>query len=61
MATLAKNRNVKLRYDEAIVETLNKKIELNFKQVTIEELLSATLEGSGLSYQLTETELIIKR
>ena len=59
LATIANNRNVKLVVAPDLGTLLKQKIKVQVKQATVEELLDVTLKGTGLRYQLTDTQLII--
>lgn len=59
LATIAKNQGVELKYDPGLVELLKQKVRVEAKQVTVEELVTKTLKGSGLRFQLDERQLLI--
>ena len=59
LATIARNRNVELKFSPDMNEALRQKVSIDVKQVTAEELISETLKGTGLRYQLNEKQLLI--
>jgi hypothetical protein len=48
-----------LRYDDATLEKLKQPVTLDVQKVTADELLRKTLQPLGLTYRLTESELVI--
>ncbi len=61
LATMAFQLDVKLQYEAELGAILAEYIELNFEDAPVDEILTAALSGSGLQYQITETELRITR
>lgn len=61
LATIARNRKVKLSFPPELAATLNEKITVNVRKATVEELLAETLKGTGLKYNLTESQLSISK
>lgn len=59
LATIAKNRNVELKFTPDMNEALRQKVSIDVKQVTAEELISETLKGTRLRFQLNEKQLLI--
>jgi hypothetical protein len=57
--SVAKSLNKELKYDSLLLERLKKPVTFDVKDVTLEFLLQATLEPQGLTYQITERDLIV--
>ena len=61
LATMAVQLDVKLQYDPELGAILSEYIELNFEDASVDEIITAALGGSGLKFQITETELRVAR
>ena len=59
LATIANQIERKFSFEPHQVELLNQRIELDLKDASIETVLAAALEGSGLEYRITSENLEI--
>jgi hypothetical protein len=57
MRNIADRLGKELKYDAAVLQKLKQNVPVNVKDVTLEELLTATLKPLGLTYRLTEDAL----
>jgi len=58
---VAAEHNVQLKFDSDLAAILEKRVKLEVKQVTYDQLIQKTLESTGLKYQWTDGELLITR
>lgn len=56
---MAKDLGKEMKYSPELVEKLNSKVSFSLQEVTLEDLLQATLQPLGLSYRITEEALEI--
>jgi hypothetical protein len=59
LASIANQISRKFVFDPSQTEKLNERIELQLKDATVVQLIEKTLEGSGLTYELTDEALKI--
>jgi len=59
MRKIAETLGKELKYDEAVLQKLKQNVTLSVKDVTLDELLTATLKPLGLTYKLTSDALEI--
>ncbi len=61
LSTVAKNLNVELQFDPELRPIFEERIDVDVSRVTYEVLIKKAIEGTGLTFELTKTTLVIKR
>ncbi len=59
LTTMASQLNVELKFDPRHTDILSEFVKLKFENATADEILTAALEGTGLRFRLTQSELSI--
>lgn len=57
LQTIAKQTGKELKYDPALLPKLKENVDLSVKDVSLEELLTATLQPLGLGFRVTESSI----
>jgi hypothetical protein len=60
LKTLSQSLGKELKYDESLLPKLRQPVTFDLKDATLERLLETTLSPVGLTYEITETELIVR-
>jgi hypothetical protein len=61
LATIAKNRGVDLKFSQELEQILKQRITIDVKKATVNELVEAALNTTGLRFRLTPTHLWITK
>ena len=61
LATIAQQTGRKLEFDPSLNAKLEETIELKVENISLEDLIKKTLDGTGVSFEMDATRLIIRQ